>query len=126
MLCSDAQLYQSFCDLVDSSSPASSVHGIFQARILEWLPFLSPGDLPDPGMEPVSPALAGRFFTTSATWEALSNIVIAKQMVGSNCCCCSVCTETYSLSRCRENKEEASHLKAGPTHLSGADCNMTL
>ena len=35
-------------------------------------------------MEPVSPALAGRFFTTSATWEALSNIVIAKQMVGSN------------------------------------------
>ena len=38
------------------------------------LPFLSPGDLPDPGIEPtslVSPALAGRFFTTSATWQAL-------------------------------------------------------
>ena len=32
-----------------------------------------PGDLPDPGIEPVSlksPALAGGFFTTSATWEA--------------------------------------------------------
>ena len=32
-----------------------------------------PGDLPDPGIESVplmSPALAGRFFTTSATWEA--------------------------------------------------------
>ena len=28
------------------------------------LPFLSPGDLPDPGIEPVYPALAGRFFTT--------------------------------------------------------------
>ena len=27
------------------------------------LPFLPPGDLPDPGIEPVSPALAGRFFT---------------------------------------------------------------
>ena len=27
------------------------------------LPFLSPGDLPDPGVEPESPALAGRFFT---------------------------------------------------------------
>jgi len=26
--------------------------------------FLSPGDLPDPGIEPVSPALVGRFFTT--------------------------------------------------------------
>ena len=32
-----------------------------------------PGDLPDPGIEPVSfisPALAGGFFTTSTTWEA--------------------------------------------------------
>ena len=38
------------------------------------LPFPSPGDLPDPGIEPVSlmsPALAGGFFTISATWEAL-------------------------------------------------------
>ena len=28
------------------------------------LPFPTPGDLPDPGIEPMSPALAGRFFTT--------------------------------------------------------------
>ena len=38
------------------------------------LPCLSPGDLPNPGIEPedlLSPALAGRFFTISATWEAL-------------------------------------------------------
>ena len=28
------------------------------------MPFLPPGDLPDPGIEPKSPALAGRFFTT--------------------------------------------------------------
>ena len=28
------------------------------------LPFLPPGNLPDPGIEPASPALAGRFFTT--------------------------------------------------------------
>ena len=37
------------------------------------LPFATPGDLPDPWIKPtslVSPALAGRFFTTSATWEA--------------------------------------------------------
>ena len=37
------------------------------------LPFLFPGDLPHPGIQPaslVSPALAGSFFTTSATWEA--------------------------------------------------------
>ena len=42
--------------------PGSSVHGISQARLLEWV--ASPGDLPDPEIEPVSPALAGRFFTT--------------------------------------------------------------
>ena len=37
-----------------------------------------PGDLPDPGMEPVSltsPALAGGFFTTGATWEALRGVM---------------------------------------------------
>ena len=37
------------------------------------LPFPSPGDPPDPGIEPMSftsPALAGRFFATSATWKA--------------------------------------------------------
>ena len=37
------------------------------------LPFVSPGDLPGPGIKPVSlrsPASAGRFFTTSTTWEA--------------------------------------------------------
>ena len=38
------------------------------------LPFPTPGDLPNPEIEPASlksPALAGGFFTNSATWEAL-------------------------------------------------------
>ena len=47
------------------------VHGIFQMRIWSGLPFPTPGDLSDPGILPESPALAGGFFTTSATWEAL-------------------------------------------------------
>ena len=37
-------------------------------------PLTPPGELPNPGMEPTSlasPALAGGFFTTSATWESL-------------------------------------------------------
>ena len=41
------------------------------------LPFPTPGDLPDLGIKPMSlafPALAGRFFTASATWEADSLI----------------------------------------------------
>ena len=45
------------CDPMDCSPPGSSDHGILQARILEWVAFPSPGDLPDPGMEPGSPPL---------------------------------------------------------------------
>ena len=41
------------CDPMDCSPPGSSVHGILQARILEWVAF--PRDLPDPGIEPRLP-----------------------------------------------------------------------
>ena len=54
------------------SPPGSSVHGILQARILEWVDMPSSRDLPDLRTEPtslLSPALAGKFFTTSTTWE---------------------------------------------------------
>ena len=47
------------CDPMDCSLPGSSVHGIFRARRLEWVAFPSPGDLPDPGIEPGSPGLQG-------------------------------------------------------------------
>ena len=36
------------CDPMDWSLPGSSVHGIFQARILEWVAISTPGDLPVP------------------------------------------------------------------------------
>ena len=52
------------CDPMDCSPPASSVHEILQARILDGLPFPVPGDIPDLVTEPMSPALAGEFFTT--------------------------------------------------------------
>ena len=52
------------CDPLDCGLLGSSVHGIFQARILEWLPFPPPGDLSDPGTELASPNSAGRFFIT--------------------------------------------------------------
>ena len=52
-----AQSCPTFCDPMDCSLPGSSVHGIFQARILDWVEFPSPGDLPNAGIEPRSPAL---------------------------------------------------------------------
>ena len=53
------------CDPIDCSPPGSAVHGILQARILEWVALSSPpGNLPNPGIEPRSPAsqaITGRF-----------------------------------------------------------------
>ena len=57
---------------MDCGPPGSFAHGISQARTREWqeyqvpqwLPFPSPGGLPDPGIKPTSPALfIGKFFT---------------------------------------------------------------
>ena len=58
-------------DHMDCSLPGSSIRGIFQSRVLEWdamqwLPFPPLGDLPNLRIKPkspVSPTLAGRFFT---------------------------------------------------------------
>ena len=65
------QLSPTLYDPVDCSLPGSSVHGNLQERILEeTLPFPTPGDLPGPGIKPMSlqsPALAEEFFTTSTT-----------------------------------------------------------
>ena len=47
--------------------------GFLRQEYWSSLPYPPPGDLPDPGVENmslISPALAGRFFTTSAAWEA--------------------------------------------------------
>ena len=51
------QLSPALCDHTNCSPPGSSVHGILQARGLEWVA--------DPGIKPASLALSG-----GATWEA--------------------------------------------------------
>ena len=59
-----AQSCPNLCDPMDCSPPGSSVHGVLLARILEWVAMPSSRGSSDPGIEPVSPALAGGFFTT--------------------------------------------------------------
>ena len=54
-----AQLCPTLCDLQASLSIEFS-----KQEYWSGLPFPSPEDLPDPGIEPTSPALTGRFFTT--------------------------------------------------------------
>ena len=67
------QLCRILCDPVDCSLPGSLVHGILQARILEWVAMPSSRRSSQPRDRtcgsPVS-CIAGGFFTTSATWEA--------------------------------------------------------
>ena len=61
------------CDTIDCSSPGSSVLGFPRKKYWGGLPHPSPRDLPNLGTESASlksPALLGRFFTPSATWEA--------------------------------------------------------
>ena len=71
---------------MDCSPPGSSVHGIPQARIPEWVAMPSSKgsawrrDLPNTGIEPLSlrsAALASEFFTSSATWEAKTDAAAA-------------------------------------------------
>ena len=51
------QSYLTLCDPMDCNPPGSSVHGILQARILEWVTIPFCMDLPNPGIEPMSLAL---------------------------------------------------------------------
>ena len=64
--------------------------GCFRQEYWSGLPFPSPGDLPDPEINPESlapPALASRFFTTSNTWEAQIHIISQSQFLHSSFDC---------------------------------------
>ena len=68
-----AQPLPTLCGPMDCSPPGSSVHGIFQARILEWVSIAYSRGFSNQEIEPsslLSLALAGVFFTTSTMWEA--------------------------------------------------------
>ena len=72
-LCRRAPSCTTLCDPMDYSLPGSSVHGILQARILEWVAKPSSRASSWPSFEPASPAspaLAGRIFTTQPPGEA--------------------------------------------------------
>ena len=51
------QLCLTLCDPVDCSLPGFFIHGIFPARVLEWVAIAFSRGLPNPGIEPRSPTL---------------------------------------------------------------------
>ena len=55
MVCMHAQSCPVLCDPMNYSPPDSSVHEIFQQEYWSSLPFPPPGDLSDPGTQPMSP-----------------------------------------------------------------------
>ena len=59
------QLCPTVWDPMDCSLPGSSVHGIFQARVLEWVAISFSRNLPNPGIEPVTP-----IWQPSSAWQA--------------------------------------------------------
>ena len=90
------------CDPMDCSLPGSSVHGILQARILEWVAISFSGDLPNPGIKPRSPALQADSLPTEL-WEKpvirwwLSHKFLKSDFLKKFCCCCSVANSCPTL-----------------------------
>ena len=88
LLAKSLQSCPTLCNPMGCSLPGSSVHGTLQALHWNGLPWPLPGDLPNPGIEPMSltsPALAGEFFTASATWEALPCLLGREVKVTQSC-----------------------------------------
>ena len=64
---------------MDHSFPGSSVHGIFQARVLEWLAIsFSRGCLPDPGFEPGSPTLQADALPSEPPGKVKEKVILWK------------------------------------------------
>ena len=67
-------------DPLDYSLPGSSVPGILQARCRSGSPFPSPGDPPDPGMEPRSPALQADSLPAEASGKPDNRHIVGLQI----------------------------------------------
>ena len=65
-MCLAIQLSQTLCDPLELQPAHQATQSVRFLRQEFWseLPFPPPGDLPDSGIKPVTPALAGEFFTT--------------------------------------------------------------
>ena len=70
VLCLVTQSCLTLCDPMDCSLPGSSVHGILQIRILEWVAFSFSRGSSQPRDQTQVSCIAGRLFTIWATREA--------------------------------------------------------
>ena len=75
----------------DCSLPGSSVHGISQARVPEWVAFPSPGDLSDPGNEPRSHVLQADALPSEPPGKPKFGIKSSEKKVNILWCMCTAC-----------------------------------
>ena len=110
------------CKSTDCTTPGSSVHEIFQARILEWVAIPFSRESSRPKVQTWDSRTAGRFFTIWATREALleSNIVIFSSVSEGN----SYSFFSFLFFKSRTNHEllcqvlRAFHPRTGNSHQS--------
>ena len=72
------------CDAMDCSLPGSSVHGVLQAQILEWVAKPSSRGSSQPRNQThisYISCIGRRFFTTSTTWEAQEEMCFVLKML---------------------------------------------
>ena len=84
-------LVTQLCDPMDCSPQAPLPMGFAKQEYWSELPFSSPGDLPNLGIEPRSPALAGRFFTTEPPGKSMSYMKNYKFVLEICIICIKIC-----------------------------------
>ena len=104
-----AHLCSTLCNPLDCSPPGSSSHGILQARILEWLPFPSPGDLPYPGIKPRSPGLQADSLPSEPPGKPNFCLFNRKDVNLYNSCCFWGCNELKTFEQQSGNVNQPFH-----------------
>ena len=80
-----AQSCWTLCNLMDHSLPGSAVHGIFQARILEWAAISFSRGSSQPRDQTQVSRIASGFFTSRASREALQTPVVVVVLLAQSC-----------------------------------------
>ena len=97
---------------MDSSPAGSSLHGVLQARVLEWAAIPSPGDLPDPGITLRPPACGQILY-----------------LLSHRCCCCCCCVAPVVSASVRPHRRQPSRLPHpwdSPGRNTGVGCHSLL
>ena len=103
-----AQLCPTLCDLMDCGPPGSSVHGILQARILEWIAIPYSKGSSRPRNQTWVSLTAGRFLTIWATRETTSSYLLISPQSHSEDDSADMDTRNSSLILCTQNSQKMS------------------